>query len=421
MKKILLVAQREFAVRVKKKSFLVMTVLVPLLLLGAGAATALITQIKSDKEKRIVVLDESTQFGNRLHTTGTVVFAPSNKVIDTLKNELSTSGNYAVLHITAASDSAAGSIAMYSTKPVGSDVLNIVENQIKTLLAQNKLAELNIDYEQITAILKPDIQIQAFVLDEYGKEKKSNAGVLTIIAMAGGLLIFIIIFMFGIQVMRGIIEEKSNRIIEVIISSIKPMQLMMGKIIGVALVVFTQLVIWAAIFGTAALVLGVMASASSDNTAATIVNGLQNSIQALSLLQMLVCFVLYLILGYLLYASLFAIIGSAVDNETDTQQLQSIAVVPLMIGYVIMIAVSSQPDHPLGFVGSMIPFTSPLVMLSRIPFGVATWEIVLSLAILVATFILFVWIAARIYRVGILMYGKKATLKEMIKWMQYKQ
>ena len=412
MKKIFLVAEREFMVRVKKKSFIIMTILVPFLLAASAMLPALVASMKSDKEKIIAVLDESEQFGSVLKDDGTVKFVPAEKSIDELKANLSSSGNYAILHIVKDTTQAAGNITIYSINPVGIDIVNIVTSQIKMLTAQAKLANYNLSAEQAQAILHPAINITTLVLDEQGKAQHSNAKALMALAVASGVVIFLIIFMFGIQVMRGVIEEKSNRIVEIIISSIKPMQLMMGKIIGVALTVLAQIFIWAVLFGAIMLV-------AQSRLGEGVWSVVQNSVQAVPLTQMLVCFGLYLTLGYLLYASLFAIIGAAVDNETDTQQLQMIAITPLMAGYFIMIAISMQPDHPLGFWGAMIPFTSPLVMLARIPFGVPLWEIGLSLAILAVTFVAFVWVAARIYRVGILMYGKKATLREIIKWARY--
>jgi ABC-2 type transport system permease protein len=390
-----------------------MTVLTPILFACLALVPALISQIKSEKEKTITVLDESGFIGNELKDMRTIKFVYENKPIDSLKNNLLRNKYYAVLHIEKSEENTTGNITMYSENAVSLDVLNVIKTQITILSAQTKLKEYDISVEQITKILNPNLNIKNRLINEDGNEKESNAAALTGFAMICGILIFFIILMFGIQIMRGVIEEKSSRIIEIIISSIKPMHLMLGKIIGVALVVLTQILIWIVLF---ALIIFVAQSQFSD-----IVNQLQNYINAVSFTKMFICLILYLILGYLLYASMFAIVGSAVDNESDTQQLQAIASVPLMIGYFIMIVVSTQPDNPLAFWGSMIPFTSPMVMLARIPFGVSWFEIILSLAILTATFILFTWIAARIYRVGILMYGKKASIKELIKWIKYKR
>ncbi|MDR1199944.1 MAG: ABC transporter permease [Prevotellaceae bacterium] len=408
-----LVIKREFIIRVKKKSFIIMTVLTPVLFACLAIVPALISQIKSDKEKTVVVLDDSGIVAGELKSAGTIKFVNEVKPIDSLKNNLIKDENYAVLHVEKGEENAIGNITLYSTQVAGIDVLNAITAQIKILAAQIKLKEYNISAEQIAQVLNPNLHIKTIQLNEQGDEKESNTQALMGLAMICGILLFFIILMFGIQIMRGVIEEKSSRIVEIIISSIKPMYLMLGKIIGVALVVLTQILIWIILFG---IIIFVAQSQFSD-----IVNQIQSYVQAVSFTKMLVCFILYLTLGYLLYASLFAIVGSAVDNESDTQQLQTIASVPLMIGYFIMLIVSTQPDNPLAFWGSMIPFTSPMVMLARIPFGVSWLEIILSLAILAATFILFTWIAARVYRVGILMYGKKASFKEIIKWLKYKQ
>ncbi|MDR2292160.1 MAG: ABC transporter permease [Prevotellaceae bacterium] len=412
MKKILLVIKREFIVRVKKRSFIIMTILTPILFACLALVPALISQIKSEKEKTITVLDETGFTGNELKDTRTIKFVYETKPIDSLKNNLLRNNNYAVLHIEKNDESSAENITMYSEQAVGVDVLSAIKIQMTVISAQIKLKEYDISVEQIAKILNPNLNIKNIRIDEHGNEKESNTSALIGLAMVCGILIFFIIFMFGIQIMRGVIEEKSSRIIEIVISSIKPVHLMFGKIIGVALVVLTQILIWIILF---VIIIFIAQSQFSD-----IVSQIQNYIQAVSFTKMFICFLLYLILGYLLYASLFAIVGSAVDNESDTQQLQSIASVPLMIGYFIMIIISSQPDNPLAFWGSMIPFTSPIVMLARIPFGVSWFEIILSMMILTATFILFTWIAARIYRVGILMYGKKASIKELIKWFKYK-
>jgi ABC-2 type transport system permease protein len=414
MKKILLVIKREFIIRVKKKSFIIMTLLVPVLFICLMFVPVLISQIKSDKDKIITVIDDSGIVANELKNTGTIKFVNDTKPVDSLKSDLLKNDNYAVLHIEKSEENAIGNITIYSQKAVGIDVSDAIKSQIKTIAAQIKLKEYNISAEQIIQVLNPNLNIKTIRLDEQGTEKESHTDALMGLAMICGVMIFFIILMFGIQIMRGVIEEKSSRIVEIIISSIKPMQLMLGKIIGVAMVVITQILIWIIVLG---IVIFVAQSQFTD-----IIDQLKSYVQSVSFIQMLVCFIIYLILGYLLYASMFAIVGSAVDNESDTQQLQTITSAPLMIGYLTMIIVSTQPDNPLAFWGSMIPFTSPMVMLARIPFGdVPLWEIILSLGILVATFILFTWIAARVYRVGILMYGKKASFKELIKWMKYKQ
>jgi len=413
MKKILLVVEREFITRVKKKSFIITTILVPILFAGLMLIPAFIAQIKSDKEKEIVVVDDSQLVASSLQTTGTIKFSNATKPLDSLKNELSQKSVYAVLHIEKNDEEGIGNITIYSEQAISPDILSNITAQVKTTSAQLKLKEYNISIEEIAAAINPNIKIKTIRLDETGKEKESHTGALMGIAMICGVLIFFVVFMFGIQIMRGVIEEKSNRIVEIIISSIRPVELMLGKIIGVALVVLTQLIIWIVF---AAIIMFVAQSQFAD-----IIETIKSYTQDVPLTTMLVCFIVYLILGYLLYAALYAAVGSAVDNETDTQQLQTIISMPLLVGYLIMINVAMHPDSPLAFWCSIIPFTSPVVMMARIPYGVPLSEIILSVALLVATFILFTWIAARIYRVGILMYGKKASFKEIIKWLRYKR
>ena len=413
MKKILLVVEREYITRVKKKSFIITTILVPILLAGLMLVPALLTRVKSDKEKEIVVVDDSQLVASSLLNIGTVTFSNTAKPLDSLKNELMKTSFYAILHIEKNEDEGIGNVTLYSEQAISPDILSNITAQIKTTSAQLKLKEYDISMEEIALAINPNIKIKTIRLDEAGTEKESHTGALMGIAMVCGILIFFVVFMFGIQIMRGVIEEKSNRIIEIIISSIRPVELMLGKIIGVALVVLTQLIIWIAF---AAVILFVAQSQFAD-----IINTIKSYTQDVPLFTMLVSFIIYLILGYLLYASLYAAVGSAVDNETDTQQLQTIISMPLLIGYLMMINVAMHPDSPLAFWGSMIPFTSPVVMMARIPFGVPLSEIILSIVLLIATFVLLTWLAARIYRVGILMYGKKASLKEIIKWLKYKK
>ncbi|MDR1985040.1 MAG: ABC transporter permease [Prevotellaceae bacterium] len=413
MKKILLVIEREFITRVKKKSFIIMTILVPVLFAVLMIVPTLLSSVKSEKEKKIAVVDDLGLVANDIKNSGTVKFIIETRPLDSLKNNLAKDDYYAVLHVENNEENSIKNIRIYSEQALSADILNNISFQIKSIATQIQLKAYDIKPEELLLILNPNINIKTIRIDELGTEKESHTGALMAVAMVCGILIFLVVFMFGIQIMRSVIEEKSSRIIEIIISSIKPVQLMLGKIIGVALVVITQLIIWAILITVIFFV--------AQSQFADVISKITGYVQDVPMGTMLVSFILYLIFGYLLYASLYAIVGSAVDNETDTQQLQMIGTLPIMIGYFIMINVAMQPDSPLAFWGSMIPFTSPLVMLARIPFGVPLWEIILSLTILAATFILFTWIAARIYRVGILMYGKKASLKEIIKWLKYKQ
>jgi len=412
MKKILLVIEREFITRVKKKSFIIMTILVPVLFAGLMIVPTLLKDIKSDKEKKIAVFDETGKIGHELVDIGTMKFEVANKSLDELKKELQNENYYAILSVeNGDSTRAVGNLMLISQKAIGMDVQETVKVQLKKIVEKIELQKYDISPE-VLAVLQQQLNFKTILLDESGDEKESHTAALMGLAMICGIIIFFIVFMFGVQIMRSVIEEKSNRIIEIIISSIKPIQLMLGKIIGVALVVITQMLIWIVVIG---IILVIGESQFAEQIAV-----IKSYIHGVPVGTLLTCFIIYLILGYLLYASMFAAVGSAADNETDTQQLQTIVTVPIMIGYFVMIIVSMNPENPLAFWTSMIPFTSPMVMLARIPYGVPAWEIALSIALLIATFILITWVAARIYRVGILMYGKKASFKELIKWMRYK-
>jgi ABC-2 type transport system permease protein len=304
--------------------------------------------------------------------------------------------------------------------------------------------------ETILKNIHTDVKITTFKTDENGDEKKSLTEVTMIVGLVASILIYMFIFMFGTQVMRGVIEEKTNRIIEVIVSSVKPFQLMAGKIIGVALVGLTQFLLWvvftfliitaiqatfpdmfkpqqieqAKISGTHVALPNetspVSPNAISASTGNEQINQVFDAFSAINIKVMVVAFIFYFLFGYLLYGALFAAIGSAVDNETDTQQFIIPITIPLILSIVVAQTIIQNPDSPLAFWMSMIPFTSPVIMMVRLPFGVPGWEVVVSILLLIAGFLFTTWLAAKIYRTGILMYGKKSDYKELWKWIRYK-
>ena len=323
-----------------------------------------------------------------------------------------------------------------------------IEKKISTALRDNKLHALDIkNFDDIMAQVKSDVKVDAYTLTDEGKEKKDSVELYMIIAYILSFLIYMFVFMFGSMVMRGVIEEKTNRIVEVIVSSVSSFELMMGKIIGVALVALTQFAIWIVILG--GLMLGMqgllnnkiaekMSEAgqvvSMDNMTSVGVHpeaadlgdladmaSIMDQIHQINLGQILLCFLIYFVLGYLLYAAMFAAVGSAVDNEADTNQLTLPITIPLMLGLFIMLHTFQHPSSQLSVWASIIPFTSPMVMLARIPFGVVpAWQLILSIVLLLVTFIFIAWASAKIYKVGILTYGKKASFKDLFKWLKYK-
>lgn len=438
MNKVLLVIKREFLTRVKKKSFIILTLLGPVLIAGLMLSPFLIGQIRDTEERNILVADETGLFANQLQSTkrlnfSTVAFAPT----ESLKDRLLSGEAFALLYIEGQSGEEPMKITLYSEKQVSVDIQGLIRKQLESVIEKKRLSGYNIDnIDEIMASLKTNVSIATVRWDKDGGERESHTGVLMVAAYVAGFAIYMFIFMFGNMVMRGVIEEKSNRIIEVVISSVKPFQLMLGKILGIALVGLLQFAVWIILtFGIYAIGMSMMAdgiqqvAADQVEMAQEVGGGLAAMFSGGSLSSMLagipftsiiISFFFFFLGGYLLYAAMFAAIGSAVDNEADTQQLVVPVTIPIIIGFFIMIHSFQYPDSSLSFWASMIPFTSPMVMMARVPFGVPMWELSLSIFILFATFILITWVTGKIYRVGILMYGKKPSLKEMLKWITYK-
>ena len=320
-----------------------------------------------------------------------------------------------------------------------------IANALEKELERQKLATYNIDnLENILATIKTNVNIRTIIWQDDGGEKESHSELAMITGYIGGFLIYFFIFLFGAQVMRGVIEEKSSRVVEIIVSSVRPFQLMLGKIVGIGLVGLTQFLLWVALSFTLVLLaqqiffaeLGTPSSETvvpedlfSSSTLqqsqpigaedAGRITEIFSSISAINFGVMLGSFLFYFLGGYLLYASLFASIGSAVDSETDTQQFMLPITIPLILSIIVMMNAIMNPEGPVAFWFSIIPFTSPIIMMARIPFGVPVWEVALSGGLLVATFILTTWLAGKIYRTGILMYGKKVNYKELWKWIRY--
>ncbi len=433
MNNIYLVAQREFLVRVRKKSFIVLTLLAPLFMALLMLVPTLMMSLKDDSVKKIAVVDDSQSLAGVLVSDKLTqyVMLPGAD-IDSLRRNFETAGFYALLHIGRQGDNhEPQELKFYSTKQVGLEVQNKVERALSREVEQLKLQDYNIPgLSQMMEKASTKLKAETVKWGEKGEEQKTHVGVAMGISYAAALLIYMFIFMFGSMVMRGVIEEKTNRIVEVIVSSVKPFQLMMGKILGVAGVALLQFLLWVVLTFALMSVIGHLlpaAAAVSPALADGIPSvgggsGLQllSYFEGFNLLRICVCFVLFFMGGYLLYASLFAAVGSAVDSEAETQQLMLPITIPLIVAIMVMINTFQYPDSALSFWFSIIPFTSPVVMMARIPFDVPLWQVALSLALLYVTFVGMVWLSAKIYRTGILMYGKKASFKEMWKWIKYK-
>ncbi len=444
MNKILLIIQREYFSRVKKKSFIVMTFLTPLLLAGVYAIIGYFTYkgIK-DTHDSVAVVSANKTLTEKLQTDKNIEYTYIDKSLDEAKKSIGKADYDYILYLPEFTLDAPKGVELFGTKQAGMSLNKRVSSDIEELIKTQKLKESGISQSDLDK-LKTEVDISTKKITETGAEEESSAGASTFIAFTAGVLMFMFIMMYGIQVMRGVIEEKTSRIIEVMISSVKPFQLMMGKIVGIALVGLTQFMLWIVLtlaISTAAVSLFVnkddvkeiataqaqnqVTSSSPQMAAASAQAGpigdIQKSLAGLDVGKIVMVFIFFFLGGYLFYSALYAAIGSAVDSETETQQFMMPVMLPLLLGYALSLSVvTNDPYGSTAFWLSMIPFTSPIAMVVRMPYGVPTWELALSMAILVAGFIATVWVAGRIYRVGILMYGKKTTFKEMFKWFTYK-
>ncbi|SDB91608.1 ABC transporter permease [Williamwhitmania taraxaci] len=445
MNKIFLIIQREYSVRVKKKSFIIMTLLGPLLFGSLMVGPALVAKyVKDDTIKKIAVIDETGKFVNLLPEKATIKFKYlSNTTLEQARKTFSSDSLYGVLYIPTVVEQPDG-VRFFSEDQPNLELKNHMESSIGKEIERSKLATYNIaDIDTILKTVKTEVSMRTIQWNEDGSEKESSTEMNMGIAYISGFAIYMFIFLFGAQVMRGVIEEKTSRIVEVIISSVKPFQLMMGKILGIAAVGLTQLLIWVmlttAIVTIAKAVLVVDSSSQvqiqntidqasanpmAGNSAAMApssskVEAIFTMLGNANLPYIIGCFFFFFIGGYLLYSSMFAAVGAAVDNETESQQFMLPVTIPLILSIFIMMSTFQDPDSSLSFWFSMIPFTSPIIMMARVPFGVPDWQLALSAAILIASFIGMTWLSSKIYRVGILMYGKKTSWKEMWKWMWY--
>lgn len=440
MSKLSLIIENEYMTRVRKKSFLIMTLLTPILMVALCCIPVLIEIFSSNDMRNVTVVDQTGLYQG--------VFEDNEEYTFTYLNTQTTSEQmrndetpYAYIVITDNLLNNPDALTIYSHKQTTASFEMEIENSMEEFLHEAKLASFDIPgLQQIIDESNVKINITSIRFDEEG-ETHTSAGLATAIGMISTFIIYMFLFSYGGMVMNSVMQEKTNRIVEVIVSSVKPFDLMMGKIISVGLVGLTQIGIWVLLlvglgFG-ASMAFGIplfmsneelLAQAQSMNSAAmtggaTIDPDMLNIAQTLSSInftQIVVCLILYFVGGYVIYASLFAAIGSAVDNETDTNQFMIPITLIILFAFYVGIFSAEDPEGSMAWWCSMIPFTSPIVMMVRIPFGVALWELILSLAILFASAIGMTWVASRIYRVGILLYGKKPSYKELFKWIKYK-
>lgn len=449
MNKTLIIIGREFTTRVRKKSFLILTLTVPILL-AAFYAFLMWMLLKDDTQERRIAVVNHSAIENPLEKVNNNTFEYTTSVITeaSAPEFLKNNNYYAVIWIPE-NVMDHPDIPVYSFSQVPMELKNEIASQLRkkiedikkaVVIAESRIPDLD---AKLAATQTPVLIRTLKVSEDTGEAKESSSEIASAIGLIAGMIIYFFIFMYASQVMKGVIEEKTNRIIEVLVSSVKPFQFLLGKIIGVATVGLVQFLIWV-VFGIVLIIAmqafflphldmealrnaGNMAGSMTEISGTTqlsteqlqLIQKVALTIDPVFILKFLGAFLFYFIGGYLLYASLFAAIGAAVDNETDSQQFLTPLSVILVVGLYIGFAAMKSPESPLVFWSSLIPFTSPIVMLVRIPFGVPTWELLSSMLILVATFIFFTWLSGRIYRIGILMYGKKVTWKELYKWLKY--
>lgn len=449
MNKIFIIIRREFLSRVKKKSFIIMTILTPLLMGAIMIVPGLLASMGDTTVKKIAVVDNTKMFVNKLQNTDNInyEYITADDFAE-YKANMEAKGVNAILLIDPTIINNPKGAKIYSNEDVSIETSSKIESSMEDIIKGEKMKTFNIqNIDVLLEKIKSKVNLTTIKLDENGNEKQTNTVVIMGIAYVFGFMMYLFIFIFGSQVMRGVIEEKSNRVVEVIISSVKPIQLMMGKIIGVAAVGLVQFLIWIILsigifigvqsymadsyakkLGQKTEVTSVMSSPSAAQVNPADMAKIQEEygdtakiFSSISerIVPIIIYFIIFFIGGYLLYSSLFAAVGSAVDNETETQQFMLPITIPIILALMVMMHTFQNPNSPISFWFSIIPFTSPIVMMARIPFEIPTWEIIMSIVILYATIFGTIWLSSKIYRTGILMYGKKTSFKEMIKWIRH--
>lgn len=438
MSNLSVILKREYLSRVKKRSFLILTFLGPIFFAALMIAPSLLMLKSEDMEKKkaIVVVDETDWFKGRFENTDTYTFVYQNDNLDSLKKFVFDEIYDAILYIPSTSLNIPVNAKLYSNKQIPMTLSTHIKNAMKQEVEHQKLLASGIDPDIVKSVTT-NINVSTIRMDSEEEESTSYAELESIIGILLAAIIYFVIFLFSNQVLRGVIEEKSNRIIEVIISSVKPFELMMGKIIGIALVGLTQFLLWIVLtFGIYLVASGILIGPELLSPSGTVMTeeisqivdtsqGQDVMLEVVSMIEsinfkaILISFLFYFIFGFFLYAAIFAAVGGMVDNETDSNQFITIVSIPLLLALICAPTLMNTPDSGLSLWLSMIPFTSPIAMMIRVPFGVPYWQVCVSLLILIITFVITTWIAAKIYRTGILMYGKKPTMKEIWKWLKY--
>ena len=424
--KIWIVTQREFATRVKKKSFIIMTLLMPFLMSALMFLPLLLSLIESSDKKTVAVVDQTGLYQVEFKSNDKYLFVPTEKMTPQMRSD--STDVAAVLLITADLSEKPGSAALYSQEEIPSDLSDLVNSTLTDVVQRQKFAKYNIpELDAIIDDVQTPVEVEKIRWTDEG-ERQSMSDFLSGVGMLLTFVIYMFVMAYGAMVLQSVSEEKSNRIVELMVSSVKPFQLMMGKIIGIGLVGVFQVLIWAVIIASVMAIGGTMTGVamfgSGDMTAmqgADMDAGMKifAIISQLPLLEIISLFVLYFVGGYLLYASILAALGASVNDQQDTGQMMMPVMIVMVFAFYVGFYSSMNPDGPMAFWCSFVPFTSPIVMMVRIPFGVPLYQEIISVALLYATAIALTYLGSRIYRIGILMYGKKPSFKEIFKWLKF--
>ena len=428
MRKIYLVVAREFMERARKKSFIVTTLLMPLFMIGMMVAPSLMMLYGGSEQKQVVVIDKTGFVAERMISSEEVVFSTQN---DLTKEEAcqiynAESGIFGILYINE-DVKESGSVQFITNSSSSLMLEELIQSQLKNIIEREKLKEhYDIDnLDQMLADVATPITLNTFENIGTGNEEDmeiTSAGINYILGIVLGMLLYMVIIIYGQMVLTSVVEEKSSRVLDVMVTSCSPFQLMMGKILGIATVALTQIAIWAVlVIAASKFLIPALFSADIAATSDMMLQGVMGTLGDTGYITKLFAYLaLFILGGFLLYASLYAAAGSAVDSVQDGQQFNTIIMMPIILAMIVMMSVFNDPNSPIAFLASMIPFTSPIVMIARIPFGIPTWEIATSLVVLYLSFVLTTWLSAKIYRIGIFMHGKRPSWSELAKWIKMK-
>ena len=419
---------REFTERVRKKSFIVTTLIMPLFMIGMMVAPSLMMLYGGSEQKQVVVVDKSGFVAERMQSSEEVVFSVQNNLSKEEACQIynAESGVFGILYISEAVKES-GNVQFITNSSSSLMLEELIQSQLKNIIEREKLKELyDIDnLDQMLADVATPIVLNTFENNGTGNDdemESTSAGINYILGIILGMLLYMVIIIYGQMVLTSVVEEKSSRVIDVMVTSCSPFQLMMGKILGIASVALTQIAIWAVLVISASkFLIPALFSADVAATSDIMLQGVMGTLGDTGYITMLFAYLaLFILGGFLLYASLYAAAGSAVDSVQDGQQFNTIIMMPIILAMIVMMSVFNDPNSPIAFWASMIPFTSPVVMIARIPFGIPTWEVVVSLVVLYLSFVLTTWLSAKIYRIGIFMHGKRPSWGELAKWLKTK-